>query len=192
MFANLAEAIQILLGGDSPGKPLGLGQVAARSCVMYAVGVFAVRLGKSRLLGRATPLDVILGFVLGSLLSRGINGSASLSGCAVAAATLVAVHWALTAVAYRYHWVGDLVKGHCHQLVSNGEILWPNMRRSHISEHDLREDMRLKANIDDVRQVQVAFKERSGEIGVVKRQAEPKVIEVGVRDGVQTVRIELS
>src|SRR5438445_5897918 len=150
MSEILAELMQTIFGGDIPVRPLALGQIAARSVLMYGVGLAVIRIGKSRLLGRATALDVILAFVLGSLLSRGINGSASLSGTAVATATLVAVHWVLTALAVQHHRLGDLIKGHAHQLVSNGEILWDNMRRSHVSEHDLLEEMRLKANIDDL------------------------------------------
>jgi len=67
---------------------------------VYVIGVAIVRLGKSRLIGRSTSLDVILGFILGSLLSRGITGHASISGTAVRSAALVAMHWWFTAVAY--------------------------------------------------------------------------------------------
>jgi len=48
------------------------------------------------------------------------------------------------------------------------------MRRSHISEHDLLEELRLNANIDDLNRVERAYKERSGEIGVVVKSAEPR------------------
>ena len=64
------------------------------------------------------------------------------------------------------------------------------MRRSHITEHDLREELRLNANIEDFNEVKAAYKERSGEVGVVRRPAEPKVIEIAVKAGVQTVRVE--
>ncbi len=60
---------------------------------MYLAGLVVVRIGKSRLISRTTSLDVILGFILGSLLSRGITGHASISGTIVASAVIVAVHW---------------------------------------------------------------------------------------------------
>ncbi len=192
MFPELSELARSVFGGDTPQHPLEYSQIAARSLVIYAFGIATVRIGKSRLLARVTPLDLILGYVLGSLLSRGITGSASLSGTAVAAATLVAVHWGLTALACRSHWLGNLIKGHAHELVRNGEVLWENMRRSHISEHDLVEELRLNANVDKLQQVASAYKERSGEIGVVLAQPQTKVIDVAVRDGVQTLRIVLA
>jgi uncharacterized membrane protein YcaP (DUF421 family) len=188
---TLADLLDIVLGGDSPDASLGIGQVAARSAVLYVIGLVVVRLGKSRVLSRATPLDIILGIVLGSLLSRGITGGASISGTTAAAVTLIAFHWVLTALCCHYHGLGNLVKGHAHLLISNGEIDWKSMRQSHISQHDLLEELRLNANIDDPSQVKCAYKERSGDIGVVKRDDPPRIVEVAVQPGVQVVRIEL-
>jgi uncharacterized membrane protein YcaP (DUF421 family) len=188
----MSDLINAILGGDTATQPLGWLQIVARCAIVYLVGLLAVRVGKSRLLSKASPLDVILAFILGSLLSRGINGSAALSGTVVAVVTLVAIHWSLTALACRYHAVGNLIKGQTYLLISNGEIQRDNLRRAHISQHDLVEQMRLNANVEDTAQVQVAYKERSGEVGVVKRPLEVKVVEVAVREGVQVVRVELS
>ena len=46
--------------------------------------------------------------------------------------------------------------------------------------------------LDNVDQVREAYKERNGEISVIKRDVAPQVIDVAVKEGVQTVRIELS
>jgi uncharacterized membrane protein YcaP (DUF421 family) len=100
MFAKLVETA---FGGDSPTPDLSLGQIAARAAVVYLVGLAVVRLGKSRLIGRVTAVDVLLGFILGSLLSRGITGHASLSGTTTASAMLVFVHGLVTWFACRSH-----------------------------------------------------------------------------------------
>ena len=189
MSESLLHLLKTIFGGDTPEASLAWPQIAARGALIYIAGLLLIRLGKSRLLGRSTPLDVILAFVLGSVLSRGINGSASLSGSVVAAATLIAMHWVFTELACRSHWCGRLIKGNSHVLVENGKILWENMRRSHISKNDLEEELRLNANVADVGEVQIAVKERSGEVGVVKKKLKPAVINVSVQDGVQVVRI---
>jgi uncharacterized membrane protein YcaP (DUF421 family) len=161
-------------GGDAPQQPLALGQVAARAAVVYLLGLLLVRVGKSRFHGRASAIDIVLGFVLGSLLSRGITGSASISGTFVASAALTALHWAATAAACRSHGFGNLVKGHAKLVVDNGRLVPSAMRSSHISEHDIREAMRLAANIDDLGQVKAAYKERSGLISIVTYPAANK------------------
>ncbi|MDB5337045.1 MAG: hypothetical protein JWN70_2664 [Planctomycetaceae bacterium] len=189
---SLLKVLEIVFGPNNPASPLGLGQIAARSVVVYLMGLFVIRIGKSRLLSRASAMDVLLGFMLGAVLSRGISGASSLSSAAVAVVTLVALHWFLSKLGSQSHRWGRLIKGHEFQLVSDGKIQWDNLRRSHISEADLREQLRLNANIEDPEMVQSAYKERSGEIGVVKKPAKPHVIEIRVEKGVQIVRVLLS
>jgi uncharacterized membrane protein YcaP (DUF421 family) len=166
----MKEFIDTVFGGDIPQPPLTLYQVAARAVVVYVVGLIIVRMGKSRMIGRVTSLDVILGFILGSLLSRGITGSASISATAVSSAAMVAVHWAITAVACRSHYFGTLIKGHNVLVVENGKMLVTEMRSSHVSEHDLMEQLRLNG-VEDLSAVKKAYKERSGEISVIKRES---------------------
>jgi len=192
MHSIYSQVIESVFGGDYPHQPFTLCQIVARSTLMFFVGLAIMRLGKSRLMSRATALDVVLGFLLGSLLSRGITGSASMSGTTVSMATLVALHWVLTAITCRWHGLGNIVKGHCEQLVENGQILTQNLRKAHISEHDLLESLRMHVFSDDLSRMKAAYKERSGEIGFVKREPTPKVVEIAVQAGVQTVRIELS
>lgn len=179
-----------IFGGDFPDYPIKVHQVMARAVVVYLAGLAIIRLGKSRSIGRMTPLDVLLGFVLGSLLSRGITGHASISGTVTSSAALVATHWVLTWLACRSHWFGDLVKGHAHVIVEDGQPIRENMLHHHISVHDLEEYARNKG-IDDVSQVRLAFKERNGEVSVLAKKGEPRVVEVAVEAGVQTVRISL-
>jgi uncharacterized membrane protein YcaP (DUF421 family) len=178
-----------LFGGDSPASPLRWYQIALRGAFVYLVGLVLVRLGKSRLLSKATPLDVILAFVLGSVLSRGINGTASLSGTVVAAATLIGLHWWFTRLACSSDRWGWLIKGESKLLVKDGIIDWENMRSSHISEGDLMEELRLQANCEGLEQVKTAFKERSGDIGVVKKPPDEMQVSFSLEDGTKTVRI---
>ena len=64
------------------------------------------------------------------------------------------------------------------------------MRRAHMTERDLWEDLRGKG-VSRLEQVAEARLERSGELSVVRARREPRVVEIGVVDGVQTVRVEL-
>jgi uncharacterized membrane protein YcaP (DUF421 family) len=166
---DLPSLLEFVFGGDFPPDPLRFHQAIARAVVVYLAGIAIVRLGKSRGIGRITPIDVILGFVLGSLLSRGITGHAALSGTLGASAALVATHWVLTRVACQWHWFGNLVKGHADLIVESGKIFADKLQKHHISEHDLDEALRLKG-IDDVVQVRRAYKERNGEISVLQSE----------------------
>jgi uncharacterized membrane protein YcaP (DUF421 family) len=157
-----------LFGGDDPAHSLLFYQVAARGIAVYVIGLIVVRLGKSRLVGRVSALDILVGFILGSLLSRAITGHASLSGTAVASIAIVGTHWLFTWWAARSHFFGRLTKGNAVQLVHEGCVLPKNMSSTHMSRHDLEEALRLHG-IDDLSSVEKAFKERNGDISIVKR-----------------------
>lgn len=187
---SIFEFVEQLVGNGTPERSLSMLQVAVRATVVYIVGILIVRFGKSRMISRATPLDVILGFILGSVLGRGITGSATVSSTAVATAMLVFLHWLLTWGTVRSHRLGQVVKGTCKQIVEDGRMRVDVMHGSHISEQDLLEALRMKGS-DDLSQVRAAFKERNGDISIILRKGEPHVLEVAVREGVQTVRIEL-
>jgi uncharacterized membrane protein YcaP (DUF421 family) len=60
-----------------------------------------------------------------------------------------------------------------------------------MTEHDLWEDLRGKS-ASDLKHVDEARLERSGNLSVIKAKPEPKILEVRVAGGVQTVRIELT
>lgn len=190
---SVSATLEFIFGGDYPPKDgLQVHQAAARAIVVYFVGLLIVRVGKSRLIARITSIDVILGFILGSLLARGITGSASISGTIAASVAVVACHSFFTYLAFRWHAFGTLLKGrYLRPLVIDGKFEYVNMRRSHLSEHDVMEEVRLKG-IHDISQVAHAYKERNGEVSVIPQKPKSQVIDVAVRDGVQTVRIELS
>jgi uncharacterized membrane protein YcaP (DUF421 family) len=160
---------EYVVGGDVPQQPLELHQVAVRAVLVFLLGVALVRIGKTRMVGGMTSLDVIVAFLLGSLLSRAVTGDASLSGTAAAAAAVVACHWLLTWLTCRSHPLGVLLKGDARQLVQDGQPLRANLLRSHISENELMEALRL-AGLDDLRQVRQAFRERNGEISVIRKE----------------------
>ena len=190
LVQSIGNLLHEVFGGDYPVDPLAWHQIAARAAIVYLGGLIVVRIGKSRLISRTTSLDVILGFILGSLLSRGITGHASISGTILASSVIVAVHWVLTAIACRSHGFGTLFKGNSERVVEDGRILLAPMRHSHIPDHDLIEQMRLRG-YDDLGQVRAAYKERNGEISVLEKKPEPRVLDVAVQNGVQTVRIAL-
>jgi uncharacterized membrane protein YcaP (DUF421 family) len=169
LLQSLGSLLHEIFGGDYPDGDLQVHQIIARTILVFAIGLAIVRIGKSRLIGRVTALDVLIGFLLGSLLSRGITGNASISGTAAASATIVFLHWVLTALACRSHRFGMLIKGHCNLLVKDGEIDEPTMLGSHISRHDLEEALHMKG-LETVAQIHLAFKERNGEISIIPRR----------------------
>jgi uncharacterized membrane protein YcaP (DUF421 family) len=184
------RVLRLALGLGLEGKELTAVQMALRAAVVYAAMVVVVRLGKKRFMSKATAFDVILGIMLGSVASRGITGNAPLGPVLAAACILLAMHWVFSALAVRWHLFGEAVKGHPVVLVREGRVDERAMRAAHLTGHDLQEDLR-RRGLAHLEQVAEARLERSGDISVVRTEKPPRVVEVRVADGVQTVRIEL-
>ena len=79
---RLLEHIQAAFG---VGNDLSAGQTALRTILIYGVTLIIVRLGSKRFLSKATAFDVIVAIMLGSVMSRGIDGSSPLLPTLVAA-----------------------------------------------------------------------------------------------------------
>lgn len=177
-----------------PGpQPFSALEMCLRALAIYLAGWAILRIGGNRFLGRETAFDIVLGFVLGSTLSRAINGSAPLGLTLAASGLLVALHHLLAWSTWRSHRLGILLKGEAEPLIRDGRPVPEGLRKHRISQGDLEEALRLNGKLDDPSQVKEARFERNGDISVVKKEekGEPRIVEVKVEQGVQTVRIEL-
>lgn len=69
----MQEIINSLLGLDADN--LTIWQMSLRAVVVYIAGLAMVRIGEKRFLGKSSAFDVLLSIIIGSVLSRAINGS---------------------------------------------------------------------------------------------------------------------
>jgi uncharacterized membrane protein YcaP (DUF421 family) len=155
-----------LLGLGAESKDLTTLQVSLRGLIVFVCAIVIVRLGDKRFLSRKTAFDAVLGFILASMLSRAINGSAGLIPTICAGFILVLAHRLLAHLSSRWHAFGVLVKGANNLLIEDGRVLDEALRDQNLSRHDLLEDLRLKS-AENPSEVKEARLERSGEISVI-------------------------
>src|SRR6266498_729045 len=163
------NSFETLLGLGVEPRNLTFMQISLRGIIVFLVTLVAVRLGHKRSLSRKTPFDAVLLVILAAVLSRAINGSAAFFATLGGGVVLVVLHRLFAHLAYYSHGFGILVKGRPDTIVHDGECDFRMMRRNHISMHDLEEDMRLGAHIDDLSRVRLARVERSGDISFIKK-----------------------
>ena len=177
---------------DILDPPSSFQEMILRAVGVYIGALLIVRLaGEARLLGKHAAFDILLGIIFGSMISRPVNSGAPFFETIAVGAVLVGVHWIFGALAFRWHIFGNLVKGRPVALLENGEIRWEAMRANHFTERDLQETLRLHG-IDDVKAVKTATLERNGNVSVILAPRQPRVVEISVAAGVQTVRLELT
>jgi uncharacterized membrane protein YcaP (DUF421 family) len=181
------ENLKWIIGLDV--EDLNILQMGLRAVIIYLSALLIVRIGDKRFLGKTTAFDFILGIIIGSVLSRAINGGAAFLPSILTALILVAVHWLFGAIAFRFNFFGKMVKGKPRELIKDGKINRKQMRKAHISEDDLKLELRHETGTEKMEEVQNAYFERNGKISFIKFPSKTKVTEVKVEDGVQTVKI---
>src|SRR5215212_1134238 len=133
MLQTLWEQLQILLGLGRDVGDVDAVQMALRTIVIYASSLLIVRLGSKRFLSEATAFDVIIGIMLGSVMSRAINGSAPFFPTLLGGVALIGMHWLLGVLAVHASWFGSLVKGSPVLLIKDGDIQREGMLRAGLS-----------------------------------------------------------
>jgi uncharacterized membrane protein YcaP (DUF421 family) len=170
MLGSLREIVDRMLGLGLESHQLHFSHMAWRAVVVFCVAVALARIADRRFMGRNACYDFMLGIILGSVLSRGVNGQAAFFPTLGASALLVIMHRLVGAVAYHSHWFSCLVKGQYRILVHDGRVDRDEMRRNHITIDDLEENLRMRGNVARVEDAAEARLERNGNISVVKRE----------------------
>src|SRR3954466_15180020 len=130
-----------LLGPDGKATELTLLQISLRGALIFLSGIIMVRIGDRRSLSQKTAFDAVFIVLLGSMLSRAINGTAPFFTTIAAGIALMIVHRAFAFGAFKSHWFGKLIKGRPITLVRDGEVDREQMKQALISPPDLAEDL---------------------------------------------------
>jgi uncharacterized membrane protein YcaP (DUF421 family) len=185
---DIENWMRLVFGIGLESQEMASWQMALRAVIVYAVTLAMIRLGKKRFMGKATAFDMILGIMLGSIVSQAITANAPLVPALTATAALIALHSVLKAVACRWHGFGEMIKGRPRMIVRDGRKDEEAMRTAYLTDRDLEEDLRRHGmtSIDDIAEARL---ERNGD---VKAERQPIVVTVAVADGVHTVCIKMT
>jgi uncharacterized membrane protein YcaP (DUF421 family) len=164
---TISQLLEASLGFGVEPKDLTFLHISLRGIIVFCATLLMVRLSSKRSLAEKTAFDAVLIVIIASVLARAINGSAAFFPTIGAGFVLVILHRLLGSAAYFSHGFGILIKGKPVLLVQDGALQHKKMRVNQISEHDLQEDMRLNAKIEDFSKIKTARLERSGDISFV-------------------------
>lgn len=168
MLSHIQTPFDRILGLSLQSHDLQFGHMAARALVVFVFGLVLARVADRRCLGRNAGFDAMLVIILGSVLSRGVNGQAAFFPTLGASAVLVLLHHVLAALAFRFHAFSWLVKGSSRVLIRRGELDQSALAQTKITLDDLTENLRLNGNIASLAEAKEARLERNGQVSVVK------------------------
>jgi len=161
--------MEILYRIFGEGKDLSTMQMCARAVVIYFIALIMLRISGRRTFGKKTAFDNTIAIILGAILSRAVVGASEFVPTVACSLSLVLLHRCLAWVSLRSKTIKHLLQGASIPLYKDGKLNKDNMDTSLITEGELIEDMRLKANIGRLAQAEEIYMETNGEVGVVKK-----------------------
>ena len=192
MFLSWWEKFIWIIGGNEIDAAMPVWQLVLRTIAVYGVALLIIRVAKRRFMGGYTTFDILLGFVVGSVLSRAITGSIRFLDMFIVVLVLVVMHWIISIIGYYAgSSISKTVKNSARQLVKDGEMIEEEMRKSKLGENDLMQAVRNQGNTDSLEKVKSAYLERDGSITVITKSCNAHILEIDVKENVQTVKIKI-
>ncbi len=191
MIQTATNVFTWLLGFEQTIGELTIVQIITRTIIVYGVALVLIRLGKRRFLGGFTAFDILMGFVVGSILSRAITGRENLLSTCVVILTLMSIHYVISYVTYHFSDASKILKKEERQLIKDGVVDEVAMEKSALGVNDLYQALRQKGSVESPEGVKAAYLERDGSITVIPQSKAPQIIDIKVEKGVQTVTVEI-
>jgi uncharacterized membrane protein YcaP (DUF421 family) len=166
---EILDALTGALGIGQEVKDLAAWQLILRAIVVYGFSLLLVKAAKKRFMGKNSALDFVVVVILGSVISRAINGTAPFGPTLAAAIAIVVVHRIVCWFSTRVPAIGRFVEGEAYFLMRNGEIDWRAMRAHDMTKRDLESAVRQQLHADDFSQVECILLEPNGKLSVVKK-----------------------
>jgi uncharacterized membrane protein YcaP (DUF421 family) len=159
--------VQELLGGSG-----GLGWVAVKAVLLFAVAVIGLRVGERRTIAQLGAFDFAVAVAIGSIIGRTATAAeTSFAIGAVALVTLLAVH-RIVAFTRRHSRIARAIDHPPRVLVASGEIQHRELASTGLTAADVY--MLLRQNgIDDLSQVKYLLYEPRGSTTLIRAGEEP-------------------
>lgn len=140
-----------------------------RAVIVFFATLCIVRFADKRFFAKKTAFDLILGFILASMMARAINGSEQLGPTIAAGFLLALLHRTLAWMACQWPKFGGLIKGSSQTIIERGIVKTAALQKHHIADDDLLEELRLNG-VERPEEAKIAKLERSGEVSVIKEK----------------------
>jgi uncharacterized membrane protein YcaP (DUF421 family) len=141
-----------------------------RAFLTFIISFIFFRIAGLRTFGKMSFGDNITVLTIGAIMGRAIVSTQPFFPSMAAVLLIVLLHRLTTWLSFKSHNFGEIVKGEPIEVIKEGKYIKNNLRKTHLTEHDMEECMRLKGNTDELKNVKAAYLERSGEVSIVKAE----------------------
>jgi uncharacterized membrane protein YcaP (DUF421 family) len=143
--------------------------ITIRAVAMFLITFLIIRVVGMRQFRKNSPFDMVIVFLIGGVLSRGVVGATAFFSALVAAVALVLLQKLLYMLAFQNEKIEKIMKGEKFLIYKDGQFIKENMKKADITKIEVFEDLRVdlhEATLDDILEIYV---EKTGEISFIKR-----------------------
>jgi uncharacterized membrane protein YcaP (DUF421 family) len=165
----------------------GLGLVAAKAAIMYAVAMLALRVARRRTLAQWTAIDFAATVAIGAIMGRtAIASDQGVMVGIVALATILAAH-SLAMYARFNRWFAKLVDHRVRVLVDHGQLRRDQLLLCGLTDNDVIAKLR-ERGVQRLEELRYVLYETKGELTIVREDeaaaaaAAGPLVESGLRD----------
>lgn len=151
------------------GTSLTFFQMSLRGAVVFVIALILIRLSGRRSFGINSPLDNIIVILLGAVLSRAVVGASPFLAVLCTSTVIVLLHRLFSWFKIKNKYFSHLIDGNKIILFENAQFNQSNMKKALITEEDIMQELRKTALTDDLTKIKLIYMERSGELGIVKK-----------------------
>jgi uncharacterized membrane protein YcaP (DUF421 family) len=144
-------------------------EIAARAAVMFVLTFLFIRLTGMRSFRKNNPLDLVIVFLIGGILSRGVVGATPFFSTLAAALTIIILQKILFKLSFVSKWFETTIKGERLLIFKDGEFIRENMRRADVTKLEVYEDARVQFQTESLKEFDKIYVEKTGEISFVKK-----------------------
>ena len=144
-------------------------EIAARVACIYIACIVLMRVSGRREMSELSQTDLLVMLLISETVSPALTGGdESVTGGAIAAASLFALYVATGWIAFKSRRVETLLQGTAAVLIDDGRVRTDVLHKFRITDDDLRTTLH-QHGVLHVREVKRAFVEPDGEITVIKQ-----------------------
>ncbi len=166
----MSQLEELMLKIFGEGKDLTILQMSSRGVVIFIVTLILIHVSGTRSFGLKKALDNIVVILLGAVLSRAVVGASPFIPVVSTSFVIVLLHRLCAWVSIHNKWFSKLVDGEKVLVFKDGIADRRNMDKCLVSDEDLREQVRLKAQTDSLERIKEVYMERNGEMSAVKKE----------------------
>lgn len=162
------KEIALTIFGDGAG--ILWWQMGVRACLFFFFTLLFIRISGRRSFSMKSPFDNTVTILLGAVMARGIVGASSIGGALFASFSLVGLHRICAWLCIYSPAVNRIFKGSPIVLYEDGRINQSNLYKSLITEEELKEEMRMEANVSSLDKVEKVILEGNGKVSVITKE----------------------